>query len=107
MLALSELEPLDLELQKELLRLLLRGGHYSEAERRLVVIRRRFRRTLGEVPDVDLAALRAESTRSRGDPRGARGRSGSGAPSWRVGRPKLGKQGISARLGRSRAFTGR
>jgi hypothetical protein len=25
-----------------------------------MVIRRRFRRTLGEVPDVDLAALRAE-----------------------------------------------
>jgi DNA-binding SARP family transcriptional activator len=59
-LALSELEPLDLDLQKDLLRLLLRGGRYSEAERRLVVIRRRFRRTLGEVPDLDLAALRAE-----------------------------------------------
>ena len=58
--ALSELEPLDLEVQKELLRLMLRSGRYSEAERRVVVIRRRFRRTLGEDPGVDLATLRSD-----------------------------------------------
>jgi DNA-binding SARP family transcriptional activator len=58
LLALSELEPLDLELQKELLALMLREGRHSEAERRLEIIRRRFRHTFGEEPDLDLSALR-------------------------------------------------
>lgn len=60
MMALSELEPLDLDVQKELLRMMMESGRYAEAERRLGVIRSRFRRTLGEDPDVDLAALRRE-----------------------------------------------
>lgn len=61
LLALSELEPLDLDVQKEMLRMMVRSGRYAEAERRLGVVRSRFRRTLGEDLDVDLAALRRES----------------------------------------------
>jgi DNA-binding SARP family transcriptional activator len=60
MIALAELEPLDVDVQKEMLRMMIRSGRHAEAERRLGHVRGRFRRQLGEELDVDLAALRRE-----------------------------------------------
>ena len=45
---LAELEPLDVEAQRQLLTLLLRRGRRSEAARRYEVVARRFRRAFGE-----------------------------------------------------------
>jgi DNA-binding SARP family transcriptional activator len=55
---LADLQPLDLDTQRDLLRLLLLRGQYSEASRRLDVVRRHWRRTFGDEPDIDLAELR-------------------------------------------------
>ncbi|MDQ1741265.1 MAG: Bacterial transcriptional activator domain, partial [Pseudonocardiales bacterium] len=54
---LAELEPLDVEAQRQLLTLLLRRGRRSEAARRYEVVRRRFRRAFGEEPSFQLAEL--------------------------------------------------
>ncbi len=50
---LVELEPLDLEAQRELLTLMLRRGRHSEALRRYDLIRRRYKRTFGAEPPFD------------------------------------------------------
>ena len=54
---LAELEPLDMDIQRDLLSLLLRRGRHAEAHRRHEIIRRRYRRTFGEDPPFDLADL--------------------------------------------------
>jgi DNA-binding SARP family transcriptional activator len=54
---LAELEPLDADAQRQLLTLLLRRGRRSEAARRYEVVRRRFRRELGEEPSFGLSEL--------------------------------------------------
>ena len=54
---LVELEPLDLEAQRELIGLMLRRGRHSEALRRYDLVRRRYRRTFGSEPPFDLADL--------------------------------------------------
>lgn len=54
---LAELEPLDMEIQRELLQMLLRRGRHAEAHRRHEIIRRRYRRTFGEEPPFDLSEL--------------------------------------------------
>ena len=61
---LADLQPLDLETQRDMLRLLLMRGQYSEASRRLDVVRRHWRRTFGEEPDLDLGELKRPSVRS-------------------------------------------
>ena len=65
---LAELEPLDVEAQRQLLTLLLRCGRRSEAARRYEVVRRRFRRAFGEEPSFELAELaRRRRSRDGGD----------------------------------------
>jgi len=54
---LAELEPLDVEAQRQLLTLLLRRGRRSEAARRYEVVCRRFRRAFGEEPSFELSEL--------------------------------------------------
>ena len=54
---LAELEPLDVDAQRQHLTLLLRRGRRSEAARRYEVICRRFRRAFGEDPSFELAEL--------------------------------------------------
>jgi DNA-binding SARP family transcriptional activator len=54
---LAELEPLDIEAQRQMLTLLLRRGRRSEAARRYEVVCRRFRRAFGEEPSFELAEL--------------------------------------------------
>ena len=56
---LAELEPFDMNIQRELLVLLLRRGRHTEAQRRHEVVRRRYRRTFGEDPPFGLAGLGA------------------------------------------------
>ena len=54
---LAELEPLDVEAQRQLLTLLLRRGRRTEAARRYEVVARRFRRAFGEEPGFELSEL--------------------------------------------------
>jgi DNA-binding SARP family transcriptional activator len=54
---LAELEPLDVEAQRQMLTLLLHRGRRSEAARRYEVVARRFRRAFGEEPGFELAEL--------------------------------------------------
>ena len=54
---LADLEPLDVDAQRQMLTLLLRRGRRSEAARRYEVISRRFRRAFGEDPSFELAEL--------------------------------------------------
>jgi DNA-binding SARP family transcriptional activator len=54
---LVELEPLDLEAQRELLVLMLSRGRHSEALRRYELVRRRYKRTFGSEPAFTLADL--------------------------------------------------
>lgn len=56
---LAELEPYDLEAQRELLGLMIRRGRHADAHRRYEIVRRRYRRAFGEDPDLDLAGLNA------------------------------------------------
>ncbi|HET8951164.1 MAG TPA: BTAD domain-containing putative transcriptional regulator [Solirubrobacteraceae bacterium] len=62
---LAELEPLDVEAQRQLLTLLLRRGRRSEAARRYEVVARRFRRAFGEEPGFELSELARSRTPSR------------------------------------------
>jgi len=62
---LAELEPLDVEAQRQLLTLLLRRGRRSEAARRYEVVARRFRRAFGEEPSFELSELARTRTHSR------------------------------------------
>jgi DNA-binding SARP family transcriptional activator len=54
---LAELEPFDLEAQRELIALLLRRGRHSEALRRYELVRRRYKRAFGTEPGFTLAQL--------------------------------------------------
>jgi len=54
---LAELEPLDVDAQRQMLTLLLRRGRRTEAARRYEVVCRRFRRAFGEEPSFALAEL--------------------------------------------------
>jgi DNA-binding SARP family transcriptional activator len=60
---LADLQPLDLDTQRDLLDLLLLRGRCSEASRRLEVVRRHWRRTFGDDPDIELGELRPPSAR--------------------------------------------
>ena len=64
---LAELEPLDVDAQRQMLTLLLRRGRRSEAARHYEVVCRRFRRAFGEEPSFELAELaRPAAPRSAG-----------------------------------------
>jgi DNA-binding SARP family transcriptional activator len=54
---LSGLEPFDLGVQQQLLAVLIARGRHSEAARRCEALRKRFRRTFGETPDLELAEV--------------------------------------------------
>lgn len=54
---LAELEPLDLEAQRDLIALMLSRGRHSEALRRYELVRRRFKRTFGTEPGFTLSEL--------------------------------------------------
>jgi DNA-binding SARP family transcriptional activator len=56
---LAELHPLDLEIQKELVGVMLRRGRHSDAARHLDVVRRRYKRVFGKEPGFGLAELAA------------------------------------------------
>lgn len=58
---LAELEPLDMDVQRDLLALLLRRGKHAEAHRRHEIIRRRYRRAFGEEPPFELSELAARA----------------------------------------------
>ena len=47
---LAELEPLDLQAQRDLIALMLRRGRHSEALRRYELVRRRYKRAFGSEP---------------------------------------------------------
>jgi DNA-binding SARP family transcriptional activator len=54
---LAELEPLDMQAQRDLIALMLRRGRHSEALRRYELVRRRYKRTFGSEPDFTLSQL--------------------------------------------------
>ena len=54
---LAELEPYDMDAQRQLLALLMRRGRHADAHRRFEVVRRRYKRAFGEEPDLVLAEL--------------------------------------------------
>jgi DNA-binding SARP family transcriptional activator len=54
---LAELEPLDLEAQRDLIALMLSRGRHSEALRRYELVRRRYKRTFGSEPGFTLSEL--------------------------------------------------
>jgi DNA-binding SARP family transcriptional activator len=60
LMRLAELEPLDMDIQRDLLALLLRRGRHAEAARRHELVRRRYRKAFGEDPDYDLADVAAQ-----------------------------------------------
>jgi DNA-binding SARP family transcriptional activator len=57
LLRLADLEPLDVDAQRQMLTLLMRRGRRTEATRRYEVVCRRFRRAFGEEPSFELAEL--------------------------------------------------
>jgi DNA-binding SARP family transcriptional activator len=58
---LAELEPFDMDVQRDLLAMLFRRGRHAEAHRRHELVRRRYRKTFGEDPPFDLAAVAANA----------------------------------------------
>jgi DNA-binding SARP family transcriptional activator len=54
---LAEMEPFDLETQRDLLTVMLERGRHSEAARRYEMLRYRHRQTFGQDPGFDLAEL--------------------------------------------------
>ena len=54
---LAEMEPFDLDIQREFLEMCIERGRRSEAMRRYALIRRRVRREFGHDPDFTLADL--------------------------------------------------
>ena len=54
---LAELEPYDMDVQRDLLGMLVRRGRHAEAARRHDLLRRRYLKTFGTEPPVDLADL--------------------------------------------------
>ena len=65
---LADLEPLDVEAQRQMLTLLLRRGRRTEAARRYEVVCRRFRRAFGEEPSFELSELARPRERRGGAP---------------------------------------
>jgi DNA-binding SARP family transcriptional activator len=57
---LAELDPLDLDAQREHLALLLRRARHADAARRFEIVRRRFQKSFGTDPGFTLADLAAE-----------------------------------------------
>jgi DNA-binding SARP family transcriptional activator len=57
---LAELEPLDMDIQRDLLAMLLRRGRHAEAARRHELVRRRYRKAFGEDPGYVLADVAAQ-----------------------------------------------
>jgi DNA-binding SARP family transcriptional activator len=66
LMRLAELEPLDMDVQRELLAMLLRRGRHAEAARRHDLVRRRYRKAFGEDPDYDLADVAAQVSANSG-----------------------------------------
>ncbi len=56
---LADMEPFDMDVQREYLAICIRRGRRSEAMRRYALVRRRLRRELGHDPDFTLADLGA------------------------------------------------
>ena len=56
---LAELEPLDMDVQRDLLAMLVRRGRHADAARRHEVVRRRYRKTFGDDPPFDLSDVAA------------------------------------------------
>jgi DNA-binding SARP family transcriptional activator len=54
---LAELEPLDMDIQRDLLAMLVRRGRHAEAHRRHDLVRRRYRKTFGQDPPFDLSDI--------------------------------------------------
>ena len=54
---LGELEPYDMDVQRDLLRMLVRRGRHAEAARRHELLRRRYLKTFGEEPPLDLTEI--------------------------------------------------
>jgi DNA-binding SARP family transcriptional activator len=54
---LGELEPYDMDVQRDLLSMLVRRGRHAEAQRRHELLRRRYLKTFGEEPPVDLSEV--------------------------------------------------
>ncbi len=54
---LAELEPLDMQAQRDLIALMVRRGRHSEALRRYELVRRRYMRAFGSEPEFTLAEL--------------------------------------------------
>jgi Flp pilus assembly protein TadD len=55
----ADLEPLDLDAQRDLISVLLRQRRHAEAARRYDLARRQFKRAFGQDPDFTLADLAA------------------------------------------------
>jgi DNA-binding SARP family transcriptional activator len=51
---LAELEPFDLDAQRDLIALLVRRGRHADAHRRHETVRRRYKRAFGEEPDLGM-----------------------------------------------------
>jgi hypothetical protein len=58
------LEPLDLDVHRELISLLLRCRRHAEAARRYNLLRHQFRRAFGQDPDFALTDLAQQSARA-------------------------------------------
>jgi len=54
---LAELEPLDMDVQRDLLAMLVQRGRHAEAARRHELVRRRYRKTFGQDPPFDLSEV--------------------------------------------------
>jgi DNA-binding SARP family transcriptional activator len=61
LLRLAELEPLDMDLQRDLIVMLLRRGRHAEAHRRHEIVRRRYRKAFGAEPSFTLSDLGIET----------------------------------------------
>jgi DNA-binding SARP family transcriptional activator len=60
LMRLAELEPLDVDIQRELLAMLIRRGRHADAARRHDLVRRRYRKAFGEDPGYNLADVVAQ-----------------------------------------------
>jgi DNA-binding SARP family transcriptional activator len=61
---LADLEPLDLDVQRDLIGLMLRRGRHADAARRYDLFRRRFRQAFDQEPGFALAELAAQASGS-------------------------------------------
>lgn len=59
---LADLEPLDVDVQRDLIGLMLRRGRHADAARRYDLFRRRFRQAFEQEPGFDLAELAAQAS---------------------------------------------